>query len=123
MKELLKNSFAVIFMAVTLGLKLEEKMQQEMESANHERALVYDVAGSETVESIAQSLYRYLEIQARQSKKELTRRFSPGYGDFSLDFQSDFNEELDLPRLGIRLDLNNLLSPQKSITAIMGVEA
>ena len=122
-KELLKDSVAVIFMAVTIGFKLEEKIQREMESSNHERALVYDVAGSETVEGIAQSLYQYLEIQARQSKKELTRRFSPGYGDFSLTFQSDLSKELSLSGIGIKLDQNHLLSPQKSITAVIGVEA
>lgn len=49
-------------------------------------------------------------------------RFSPGYGDFSLEHQKDFFELLKPEKnLGMSLNSALLMSPSKSITAIIGV--
>ena len=49
-------------------------------------------------------------------------RFSPGYGDLPLSFQEPLLRMTDAyRRLGIKLGKNLLLSPQKTITAIMGI--
>ena len=49
-------------------------------------------------------------------------RFSPGYGDFSLEHQKDFFNLLQLERnLGMSLNSALLMSPSKSITAVIGV--
>ena len=49
-------------------------------------------------------------------------RFSPGYGDFSLNHQNDFFRLLQLEKnLGMSLNSALLMSPSKSITAVIGV--
>lgn len=49
-------------------------------------------------------------------------RFSPGYGDFSLEHQKDFFRLLQLEKnLGMSLNSALLMSPSKSITAVIGV--
>ena len=49
-------------------------------------------------------------------------RFSPGYGDLSLALQKDIFAVLDCPRkIGITLNESLLMSPSKSVTAIIGV--
>lgn len=49
-------------------------------------------------------------------------RFSPGYGDFSLTHQTDFFRLLQLEKnLGMSLNSALLMSPSKSITAVIGV--
>ena len=49
-------------------------------------------------------------------------RFSPGYGDFSLEHQNDFFRLLQLEKnLGMSLNSALLMSPSKSITAVIGV--
>jgi len=54
--------------------------------------------------------------------KVLKMRFSPGYGDFSLEHQNDFFRILQLEKnLGMSLNSALLMSPSKSITAVIGV--
>ncbi len=49
-------------------------------------------------------------------------RYSPGYGDMPLAFQEKLLTLTDADRrLGIKLGHNLLLSPQKTITAILGI--
>ncbi len=121
-KKLLEKSFAVIFMAVTIGSGLESLAGQYTKEKQFENALVLDTIGSEAVEASANALNNYLLTLARQAKKSLTRRFSPGYGDLPLFFQQDMFRELSLNRLNIVLDKKFILFPRKTVTAILGVE-
>ncbi len=50
-------------------------------------------------------------------------RFSPGYGDLSLTYQKPLLERLNAQSLlGISLSPSYLMTPMKSITAIMGIK-
>lgn len=121
-KNLLKNSFAVVFMAVTIGSGLEKLAGRYTKEKQFENALVLDTIGSEAAEASANALNSYLLTLARQAKKTLTQRFSPGYGDLPLSFQKDMFRELSLDGLNIVLDKKFILSPRKTVTAILGVE-
>lgn len=118
---LLSPSSAAALMAVNIGLKLEETIAQETQAGNLEEALALDVIGSEAAEAAAEALNVHLISLARQEKLLLTRRYSPGYGDFSLDNQSQLFHALSLKDLGISIDENFVLSPKKTITAVIGV--
>jgi hypothetical protein len=118
---LLSRSSAAALMAVTIGLKLEETIAQETQAGNLEKALALDVIGSEAAEAAAEALNVHLISLARQEKLLLTRRYSPGYGDFSLDNQSQLFHALSLEDLGISIDENFVLTPKKTITAVIGV--
>ena len=122
MKKLLKDSYSVIFMAVTIGPGIDEKIKEETESGRMERAIIFDVIGSEAVEAVANSLNSLFDTQARHARSFLTMRFSPGYGDLGLEFQREIYEELKLDEMGIKINEKNLLYPQKTITAVIGVE-
>jgi len=53
----------------------------------------------------------------------LTRmRFSPGYGDLSLENQKLFFKALELEKMGMKLTESLMMFPEKSVTAIAGVE-
>lgn len=121
-KNLLKNSFAVIFMAVTIGSGLEKLASQYTKEKQLEKALVLDTIGSEAAEASANALNSYLLTLARQAKNTLTKRFSPGYGDLLLTFQKEMFRELSLDGLNIVLDKKFILFPRKTVTAILGVE-
>ena len=122
MSDLLSDSFAVIIMAVTIGYKIDTVISEEVHSGNYQSAFVYDVIGSEAAEAVAVSLYTFLSSLARQEKFTLTKRFSPGYGDFSLENQKLLFQELSLEDLNIKINDKHVLSPRKSITAVIGVE-
>jgi cobalamin-dependent methionine synthase I len=121
-KELLKNSFAVLFMAVTIGPGLENQIALSSEEKQFEKTLILDAIGSEGAEAAADALNDHLLVLARQSKMTLTRRFSPGYGDLPLQFQAQLYKELSLASLGISIDDKFFLRPKKTVTALLGVE-
>ena len=51
------------------------------------------------------------------------RRFSPGYGDLDLKYQPLILNELSaLKHTGITLLENLMMTPSKSVTAIIGIE-
>lgn len=50
-------------------------------------------------------------------------RFSPGYGDLPLEIQKDIFGILNCPKnIGLTLNGSLLMSPSKSVTAIVGIE-
>ena len=55
---------------------------------------------------------------------ELKPRFSPGYGDLSLSVQQQIFSALNCPKsIGLTLNESLLMSPTKSVTAIVGVRS
>ena len=63
-----------------------------------------------------------MEAWARERGLYLRPRYSPGYGDFSLENQRFIFQALEVPkRTGITLTENCLMLPLKSITAVVGV--
>ena len=52
----------------------------------------------------------------------MTTRFSPGYGDYPIELQKSFLHILDAPRkIGLTANDSFLLTPVKSVTAIIGL--
>lgn len=63
-----------------------------------------------------------LRESARRRGLYLRPRYSPGYGDFSLQAQTFFFEALQIPkRLGVSLTEGYLMVPTKSITGVIGL--
>lgn len=120
-KSLAKNlkacNYAFIF-AVTLGVRVDLALNRSLLTSPSE-AVILDAVGSAAVEGLANSLNDLLENQAGQS---LRPRFSPGYGDFDLSFQRQIITLLDTHRkIGLSLTDGLMLTPTKSITAIVGI--
>ncbi len=82
------------------------------------RALLLQGVGAERAEALCDALCRDLGGEYR-----LRARFSPGYGDLPLSVQREFFRVLDCPRkIGLTLNESLLMSPSKSVTAIVGTE-
>ena len=63
-----------------------------------------------------------LEEEVRGEGYYVRPRFSPGYGDFSLEVQSAFLEMTDATKLiGITLTDGGIMVPEKSVTAVIGL--
>lgn len=108
----------VYLVAATLGLdfdRLVAKLMREEPAVG----VMTDAAAVAAIES-------YLDdVSAEISAKEhelVTRRFSCGYADFPLRQQADFVRLLDMNRrLGVFLGADYLMTPQKTVTAVIGV--
>ena len=109
---------AVIF-AATAGLMLDREIAR-LGAVSPAKQLLADAYGTERVEAICDALCIELERQYEGSK--ITKRFSAGYGDVPLELQKDIFALLDCPRkIGLTLNESLLMSPSKSVTAIVGI--
>lgn len=111
---------SVVVFAATVGLSLD-RLIARCATQSPSRAVMLDAVGIERVEALCDTFCRDV---AEQTGKALTARFSPGYGDLPLAFQHEIFRALDVPRrIGISLNESLLMSPSKSVTAIVGIKA
>ncbi len=105
---------AVVF-AATIGLELD-RLLVKYNRLDAAKALFLQSLGAERVEALCDAFC----AQFPSAKM----RFSPGYGDLPLDFQRDLFAMLSCEKhIGLTLNESLLMSPSKSVTAIMGLAA
>lgn len=107
-------------MAATIGGPLTIETRGLMAEKRMTEAMLLDAFGSEAVEAAIDRLCGGLDKAAMSEGLIRTRRFSPGYGDWSLSSQEAILDELKAERIGIRLNEQHILFPEKSITAVVG---
>lgn len=121
--ELLASSHAVLLTASTVGAGIVEAATAASNAGEGVKALVYDAVGSEMVDETIGWIHGYIGQQLKRGSEKLTRRrFSPGYGDLGLENQKIIYDILNLDKLGIRLNDSLIMVPEKSVTAISGIE-
>jgi len=59
----------------------------------------------------------------RENRRLLGKRYSAGYGDLFLETQKVIYGLLQLDRIGIEITESCMLIPEKSVTAITGIES
>ncbi|MBE6611820.1 MAG: Vitamin B12 dependent methionine synthase activation subunit [Ruminococcaceae bacterium] len=100
---------SVMLLAATVGIGLDRLIARTTVTSPA-RALLLDAIGVERVEALCDSF-------------SPLPRFSPGYGDLPLDFQREIFRALDCQRkIGLSLNESLLMSPSKSVTAIIGIK-
>lgn len=103
---------AIVF-AATIGLELD-RLLVKYNRISSAKALFLQALGAERVEALCDAFC----AEFARAKP----RFSPGYGDLPLAFQREVFALLDCERkLGLTLNESLLMSPSKSVTAIMGL--
>lgn len=103
--------------AVTLGGEVDRLLRRAAVSSGAEHFLL-DGAASAMCEALCEVADREI-----REGRVCTGRYSPGYGDLSLDVQPKILDRLSAARLlGITLTDEYLMIPTKSITAIIGVK-
>ena len=122
-RDLAKNlagcTHAVVF-AATLGLGLD-RLIARYSSLSPVHALCLQAIGAERIEALCDVFVtdlRYASLGGR-----VHARYSPGYGDLPLDFQREIFRTLDPSRrIGLTLNESLLMSPTKSVSALVGIE-
>ena len=106
---------AYIF-AATAGMGID-RLISRYKILSPSKSLIIDAIGSAAVEGWCNRLNADI-VNGRAAKS----RFSPGYGDLSLEYQKNIIEYLDAYRkIGISLSDTLFMTPTKSVTAIIGV--
>ena len=120
---LLGNSRAVYLMGASIPDRDVEKIALAMRDGDGLKAIVFDAYASEYVDGTLDVIMSRKNESLRRTGQKLTRhRYSPGYGDLDLKYQKAIFELLDLSTLDVTINENYLLSPEKSVIAIAGVE-
>lgn len=110
----------ILFMA-TVGLAPDRAVIRYGHSAPA-RALLCQAIGAERIEALCDALCAELAREAEAEGRALCPRFSPGYGDCPLTLQRELSEILETPkRIGVCVGESLLLTPTKSVSAIIGV--
>lgn len=121
-KDRLKDCTHAILFAATVGLGLD-RLIARYAVVSPAKALLFQAIGAERIESLCDLFCADLAKEAEERGKLLRPRFSPGYGDLPLTLQKELFRLLDCPRrIGLSLGDSLLMTPTKSVTALMGVK-
>lgn len=119
--EHLDGAVAVGVLAVTVGMGVEAELRR-LSLTDPLAQVVFDAAGTAAVERAADAAEASVVAEAAGRGLHCGSRFSPGYGDLPLSTQPVLLDALDAGRLlGIRLSPALLMSPTKSVTAVVGL--
>lgn len=113
----MKKCKRIIVFAASVGPKIDRLIKKyELQSLRD--ALLLDAIGSERVEALCDAFQAEMSLEYGK----LTPRFSPGYGDLGLEIQNDIFRLLSPERsIGLTLGKGLLMSPSKSVTALIGI--
>lgn len=105
-----------IFVA-TIGMGID-RLIKKYSTVSPTKALFMQAIGAERVESLCDEFCKFLSLTYNT-----TPRFSPGYGDLSLQYQKDVFDILEPTRhVGVYLLDTLLMVPSKSVSAIVGIK-
>lgn len=110
-----------ILLAVTLGPGVDAQIRRAG-VGDIAAGVASDALGSALAEQAADAAEAELRNRAAGQGKYLTGRYSPGYGDWPIAVQPLVAAALDtVRRAGLCVTDTNLMTPRKSITALLGV--
>ena len=111
----------VLLMAATLGLHVD-RLLNRYEKIQMSKAVIVQAAAAAMIESYCNEQCSVWKQEYEKKGLFLRPRYSPGYGDFSLKYQSEILERLDAAKtIGITLTDGGMMVPTKSVTAVIGI--
>ena len=112
----------VYLMAATLGLGPDRLIARAQAAGAMHLAVALQAASAAMIEAWCDEVNDGLRREAALRGKVLRPRFSPGYGDFSLDAQTGLFRLLGVQKtIGVTLTDSLLMLPTKSVTAVIGI--
>ena len=127
--EIISNSFCnfisgakkILIMGITCGKQIMEIIEKE-QNDNMTKAVVLDAAAGEIADSGLDYIVSFCNKELiRKSEKLFSKRFSPGYGDLSLETQKVFYDLLEMKKIEVNITTSFMLVPQKSVIALTGI--
>lgn len=111
---------AIVF-AATVGIRFD-RLLARYSLLSPTKALLLDAIGNERVEAFCNAFEASLYQELIQKGSRLRPRFSPGYADLPIFFQKEIFSVLECEKtIGLFLGEQMLMSPSKSVTAIIGI--
>ena len=121
LKKNLSGCESIVLFAATVGMEID-RLIARYAILSPTKSLLFQAIGAERIESLCDTFCREIAEEKAMIGFKTYPRFSAGYGDFPLEAQKEIFAVLDCPRkIGLTLNQDLLMSPSKSVTAIIGV--
>lgn len=122
MVKLLGRSDRATLMAATIGPGLENEVERIQKAGELTDAYALEMVGGWMADYMADRVDEFIEREIEKAGYKRTMRFSPGYGDWSLENQPKMIRLSEAEKVGIALTQTNIMIPRKSVTAVIGWE-
>jgi hypothetical protein len=119
--QLLSQCTKVAVFTATIGESLEEMVIHLSKDGLILQSAVLDAIGSVAVDNLAEFVEDKIRELAQNQGLTISRRFSPGYCDWTIRQQKEVFRIVDGSSAGIRLTGGCLMIPKKSISGIIGI--
>lgn len=117
--KLLNGCGKAVLFAATLGAGVDTLMRR-LQVGSMPKAILTDAMAGAAIEQICNDFQAELAVQFPNLRQ--TMRYSPGYGDLPLSIQRKLLETLSAgKRIGLSVTEGNMLTPLKSVTAVIGL--
>lgn len=117
----LRDCETAYLMAATLGIG-PDRLIARASVSRMSRAVILQAAAAAMIEAWCDEVNQMIIGEAAEQGLYCRPRFSPGYGDFSLEYQKDFAQILRIQKeIGVSLTESLLMMPSKSVTAVIGL--
>ncbi len=118
LKNHLKGCKKIVLFAATIGAEID-RLIIKYSKLSPAKAVIFQGIGTERIEALCDAF----ENKLKTERGDTVSRVSAGYGDIPLSMQNDIFRVLDCSKkIGVTLNGNLLMSPTKSVTAIIGVK-
>ncbi len=111
----------VIMFGATIGSQVD-KLIRVSAVTDPVKAVIFQACGAMFVEEFVNEFNRRIEEEKASEGITLCKRFSPGYGDLSLETQKLFFNFLNCSKIGLTLMDTLIMAPEKSVTAFIGLK-
>lgn len=109
-------------MACTLGVQ-SDFFIRSAQSRGNVYAMAAQAVLTEFIEAYCNDVQDGIRDEAAKKGFSIKPRYSHGYGDLDIKYQREFFQLLDISRrIGISLSDRFIMSPSKSVTAIIGLK-
>ena len=115
----LNDAEMCILFGATIGIG-PDRLINRYSRISPSKAFFFQGIGTERVESLCNKFQEEVRKEAESNGFVIKPRISPGYGKFELSFQTKLFQILELQkRAGITLNESLLMTPSKSVTAVI----
>ena len=111
----------IILLAATIGVEADRIMKR-YSLTDMARVVVLQACGAALLEQFIDECQFEIQRKVANEGYYLRPRFSPGYGDFSIEHQKQILQMLNAAKeIGVSSTESSMLTPTKSVTALIGL--
>ena len=116
----LKGCDRIILFGATLGIHVDQLIRRTS-LTNMAEAVVLQACAAALLEEYCDCCQKEIAFEIEKEGRHLRPRFSPGYGDFSIEYQREIMGLLECSKkIGLTMTDSYMMTPTKSVTAVIG---